>query len=238
MIQPKRNYDNEYPSVTTVLGILRKIGLEMWFKYNTAKFCDAESEKGKLIGTQIHEGIHAFIQTGEIKVKTEYTDEVTNALKGFVQFRKANPEILLMNSEVLLTSQLYRYNGTLDCVASRGGELLILDWKTGNAKKKDKPDIYDEYKYQVAAYVKAFNETNNANINSAIILSLAKDKVAYNEYPMGEQEINDCFTEAFLPALKIWNYQNRKEQKNGEVSNGHEGGKQEQLRTTGRLASV
>lgn len=207
----KRQYDNSYPSVTIVLGVLRKIGLEFWFKVNTAKFCDEESAKGKLIGTQIHEGIHSFIQTGEIKVKTEYSDEVTNALKGFVAFRKVHPEIKLTNSEIMMTSETYHYNGTLDCIAEENGNLIILDWKTGNAKKKDKPDIYDEYKYQVAAYVKAYNEINKTNINRAIILSLAKDKIAYNEYPMDEREINDCFNEAFLPALKIWNYQNRKE---------------------------
>lgn len=212
MPEAKRNYQNNYPSVTTILGVLRKIGLEFWFKYNTAKFCDEKSERGKLIGTQIHEGIHSLIQTGEIRVKTEYSEEVTNALKGFVQFRKAHPEIKLVNSEIMMTSEAYKYNGTLDCIAETNGELILMDWKTGEAKKKDKPDIYDEYKYQVAAYVYAYNEINKANIQKAIILSLAKDKVAYNEYTMQGMEIEDCFREAFLPTLKIWNYQNRKEQ--------------------------
>jgi hypothetical protein len=215
MPEIKRNYENDYPSVTTILGVLRKIGLEFWFKYNTAKFCTEESEKGKIIGTQIHEGIESFINTGEIKVKTEYTVEVTNALKGFVEFRKAHPEIKLSSSEVLMTSELHHYNGTLDCVAEENGTPIILDWKTGQCKKKEKPDIYDEYRYQVSAYVKAYNEINKTNINKAIILSLAKDKVAYNEYIMEEQEINDCFNEAFLPALKIWNYQNKKGAKVG-----------------------
>ena len=210
MDKAKRNYDNAYPSVTTVLGVLRKIGLEFWFKWNTAKFCDDESNKGKLIGTQIHEGIHSLIQTGEIKVKTEYTEEVTNALKAFVEFRKANPDIKLENSEIQMTSEKYHYNGTLDCIANNGS-LILMDWKTGKCGKKDKPDIYDEYKYQVAAYVYAYNEINNANINKAIILSLAKDRVVYNEYIMEEAEIKAAFEEAFLPALKIWNYQNRKD---------------------------
>jgi len=211
MATTRRQYDNAYPSVTTILGVLRKIGLENWFKYNTAKFCDEESEKGKLIGIQIHEGIHSLIQTGEIKVATSYIEEVTNALKSFVEFRKVHPEIKLKNSEIQMTSEVYKYNGTLDCIAENDA-LIIMDWKTGKAKKKDKPDIYDEYKYQVAAYVYAYNEINKTNINQAIILSLAKDKVAYNDHLMNEKEIKECFEEAFLPTLKIWNYQNRKEQ--------------------------
>lgn len=211
MATAKRQYNNDYPSVTEILGVLRKIGLEMWYKFNTAKFCNEESEKGKLIGTQIHEGIHNLIQTGKIEVKTEYAEEVTNALKGFVEFRKAHPEIKLINSEIQMTSEDYKYNGTLDCIAENGA-LIIVDWKTGKCKDKDKPDIYEEYKYQVASYVKAYNEINKANVNKAIILCLAKDKVAYNEYTMEEAEINEHFNNAFLPALKIWNHQHRKGQ--------------------------
>ncbi len=47
----KRDYDNSYSSVTQILGVLRKIGLEYWFKFNTAKFCDEESNRGKITGT-------------------------------------------------------------------------------------------------------------------------------------------------------------------------------------------
>jgi len=201
-----RNYDNEYPSVTQILGILRKVGLEMWFKYNTAKFCKEESDKGKLIGTQIHEGIHSLILTGDIKVKTEYTEEVTNALKGFVDFRKSCPEIELMNSETSMTSEKYKYNGTLDCIGFDKMP-IVVDWKTGKAKDKPGPPVYDEYKYQVAAYVKAYNEIYNTNIDRAIIVSLAKDKVAYTRYDMLKQEIEDCFSRVFLPCLEIYNYQ-------------------------------
>ncbi len=210
-----RQYNNDYPSVTYILGVLRKIGLEMWFKFNTAKFCDEKSERGKLIGTQIHEGIHAYIQNQEVKISTAYSEEVINALKGFALFRKEHPEFKLNNAEIALTSENYKYNGTMDVIAERNGVLIVGDWKTGEAKKKIVPDIYDEYKYQVAAYVKAYNEVNKTDIKQAFILSLAKDKIAYNFYEMSEQEINDCFTEAFLPALKIYNYQHKPK---GEVN--------------------
>jgi hypothetical protein len=207
--QAHREYNNDYPSVTTVLGVLRKIGLEMWFKWNTAKFCDEESNKGKLIGTQIHDAIHAYIQGEEVKVETEYKEEVMNALKGFMQFCKEHPEIKLRNSEMAMTSEKHKFNGTLDCFGENGSP-LILDWKTGKCKDKDKPDIYDEYKYQVAAYVNAYDEVNNANVEQAIILSLAKDKVAFNIYKMGKEELDAHFNDAFLPALKIYNHQKRR----------------------------
>ena len=205
----KRKYDNEYPSVTTVLGVLRKIGLEMWFKWNTAKFCDEASEKGKLIGTQIHEAIENYILKKEVKVTTEYGEEVSNVLKSFMLFRKEHPEIELEWSEITLTSKAHGYNGTMDCRAVRASSSIILDWKSGECKKKDAPVIYDEYKYQVAAYVYAYNEVNNANIDTAIIVCFAKDKVSYILYEMNWEEISSCFKEVFLPALKIYNYQNK-----------------------------
>jgi ATP-dependent exoDNAse (exonuclease V) beta subunit len=205
----KRAYNNDWPSVTTILSVLRKIGLEFWFKYNTAKFCDEKSEKGKLIGNQIHEAIENYIANNKVEVSTEYAEEVTNALKGFMLFRKEHPEFNLEWSEEMLTSTKHGYNGTMDCRASKDGRVIVFDWKTGEAKKKDIPTIYDEYKYQVSAYVKAYNEIHGEDVDLAMIVCFAKDKVAYSMYTMERSEIEDCFNEAFLPCLKIYNYQRR-----------------------------
>jgi len=206
-----RDYQNEYPSVTQCLDVLRKAGLENWFKYNTPQFIKEKSEKGKLIGTQIHEAIHTYIETNQTKVETQYAEEVSNALKSFMLFRKERPEIILKNAEMALTSEKHKYNGTLDCEAAMDGVPVIGDWKSGEAKKEEKPVIYAEYKYQVAAYVKLFNEVKGADIKDAFIVALAKDKVAYSIYEMQSQEIDDCFNEVFLSALKIISYQKRKD---------------------------
>ena len=209
MAKEKRQYNNDFPSVTVVLGVLRKIGLEIWFKVNTAKFCNEASEKGKLIGTQIHEAIENYILKNKVAVETEYAPEVANALKSFMLFRQEHLEITLEWSEVMLTSDIHGYNGTMDCRAVRNSIPIILDWKSGECKKKDTPTIYDEHKTQVAAYVKAYNEVNNADIQTAIIVCFAKDRVAYALYEMGKEEIDDQFNEVFLSALKIYNYQRR-----------------------------
>jgi len=203
MAKKNRQYENDYPSVTQILGVLRKIGLEMWFKYHTAKFCDEKSNKGKLIGTQIHEAIQSYIETGTAKIETEYEEEVTNALKSFMLFRSENPNYILYKAELPLTSEKHKFNGTIDCI----GEGIMFDWKTGESKEDDKPKIYDEWKYQVAAYVNLYNEVNETNIQEARIVAIAKDKIAYDVYSMGKQEIDDCFNRAFLPCLTILNYQ-------------------------------
>lgn len=201
----RRDYQNNYPSVTGCLGVLRKLGLEYWFKVNTLAFIEEKSSKGKEIGTQIHEVIQSYLETGKAKIDTQYADEVSTALKSFMLFKKENPDIVMKRSEIALTSEKYQFNGTIDCM----GDTILTDWKTGEAKEADKPKIYDEYKYQVAAYVYLWNEVNNANIEKAIIVALAKDKIAYNTYTMEKQEIDDCFNEVFLSCLKILNYQRR-----------------------------
>lgn len=210
MGKAKRQYQNNYVSVTQALDILRKIGLEMWFKMNTLQFINEESSKGKLIGIQIHEAIQSYIETGSAKIDTQHHIEVTNALKSFILFKNENPKIVLHKSELQCTSEIYKFNGTIDCTGRNEEEDIIFDWKTATCKDKEKPDIYDEYKFQVAAYVKLYNEINNANINKAIIVSIAKDKVAYNTYTMNKEEIENCFNEVFLPCLKIANYKRRK----------------------------
>jgi len=207
MAKKHRQYENDYPSVTQILGVLRKIGLEMWFKYNTAKFCDDKSNRGKKIGTEIHEAIQSFIETGSAKMDTEYPEEVTNALNSFMLFRKENPAPL-KRAELPLTSERYKFNGTIDCI----GEDVMWDWKTGEAKTEDKPKIYDEWKYQLSAYVYLYNEVNNTNIEKAHIVAIAKDKIGYNIYSMNKQEIEDCFNKAFLPCLSILNYQKQQKQ--------------------------
>lgn len=206
----RKEYDNDYPSVTQILGVLRKISLENWFKYTDIKTITKESEEGKLIGSQIHEAIQHHIDKEEVKIETQYGEQVMNALNAFMQFKKDYPNIKLRRAEMALTSEEFGYNGTLDCVGKIGKDLVLLDWKTGKAKDKDIPVIYDEMRYQVAAYVSAFNETQEGKIIKAYILALAKDKVAYNFEELSMDEINAMFAEVFLPALRIWNYQNRR----------------------------
>lgn len=202
----KRDYNNDFYSVTQVLDQLRKPGLEAWFRMNTPEYIAQASQKGKDIGTATHAAIENYINTGSLAVDTEYPTEVTTALNSFVMFRKDHPEINLKHSELKLTSEVHKFNGTLDLMAEIDGVLVVGDWKTGEAKEAEQPKIYDEHIYQVAAYVKLYNEVNNASVDRAFIVSLAKDKVAYNIKFIEKEEIEGSFNEVFLSALRIINY--------------------------------
>ena len=201
-----REYGNEFPSVTTILGVLRKIGLEQWYMHNTYEFCQNAMKKGKTIGTDTHNAIQSYIDTGEMKIETGWPDEVTFALKSFVSFKKDYPDINFKLSEVALTSQ-YGFNGTIDAPEPP----ILYDWKTCEKKDDKEISIWDDWKYQTSAYVHLWNEHNPKNIiNQVRIVAIAKNTVVYKLCEFGREEIDDCFNEVFLPALRIYNYQRRK----------------------------
>ena len=211
----RRQYDNPFPSVTQVLDVLRKAGLEHWFKVNTPQFIQEESNKGKEIGTQIHDAIQAHIELRDVKIETDYAVEVKNAITSFMLFKKENPDIILHKSEMILTHGFLKYNGTLDVVAELMGVPVIGDWKTGKAGDYPKPKIYDEHKAQLAAYIKAYNwvmsqaDPQFVDIKKGFIVVMAKDKVAYDYYIMDSAEIEAEFFGVFVPALTISNHQRR-----------------------------
>lgn len=211
MANKHRDYNNEFPSVTQLISQLASPGLMNWFKRTSFAEINRLSARGKQIGTDTHLAIHHFIETGEAKIETKYPDEVTNALKSFMLFRKERSDIVLKNAEIALTSQKYLFNGQTDCLAEKDNKIILTDWKSADAKEKDKPAIYDEAKFQVSAYAYLISEVQKKDVDSAIIVAVAKDKIAYNTYEMDKQELDSCFNEVFLPLLRIWNYRNRKE---------------------------
>lgn len=199
----KRQYQNDFPSVTTIISQLTNYGLMEWFKRTPYAQIIEESNRGKKVGTEI-QVIQDYIEKGSAKIETVDVEEVSNALNSFILFKKENPHIILKRSEVEKTSDDYFFNGTIDALAEVNSEVVLLDWKSGKCGKNDKPPIYDSYKTQCAAYCHLMGLTK------AIIVSVAKDAIAYDTYEMTKEEIHGEFNEVFLPLLTIWNYKNQK----------------------------
>jgi len=203
----------DWPSVTKILDVLRKIGLENWYKSNTLAYINRTSKKGKKIGKTLHEAIQGHVESSRMSIKTEYPTEVKNTIRSFFLFKKRNPQFVLKRAEIQVFSGRYKFNGTLDCHAREKNCIIIFDWSTGECKEEKKPRIYNEKKYQLAAYIKAYNELFKTNIKKGYVVVFAKDKVAYNMCCIKGKEIDELFHEVFLSALKILNYQKAQEKK-------------------------
>ena len=213
-----RDYQNKLPSVTSVLGMAPSFGLIHWFKKTPYDEILEKSGKGRKVGTEIHDCIQDHIEVNEVKIDTEYPELVTNALNSFMKFRAQHPEFTLEKAEIQMTSAKNKFNGTVDCVArmklsprdqEKFGietELVILDWKTGEAKEYDIPAIYSDAHWQTSAYVHLWNENNEEQISRAFILAIAKDKVAYNLEEVTATEVKKSFKGYFKPLLKAFTY--------------------------------
>jgi hypothetical protein len=219
----KNQYPNNYPSVTQVLGIIRKMGLEMWLQYNTAEYCNAERKKAAEIGSEFHKIIELFVKGQEPKVETNWGEELHNAVKSFLLFIKENKHLEFKESETRICSDALKLNGTIDCIATERNSdkvvafphltahipRVIIDWKTANAKSNSNPPLYPEVLLQTAAYAKLYEEEYKNKmiphkIVKVIAVSLAKDKVGYNKIEVGNEELADIYESGFKPAYQLY----------------------------------
>lgn len=167
----------QYPSVTTILGLLGKgDALNYWAAgcacdyirdnletiknpsgphavdevFKTAKSAFKTASKTAIdIGSHVHDAIEQYIKSGK-DLSGTLPDEVANSFLAFLEWEKTmNAEWL--NSEITLISQKHGYAGTADAVVKLNGRIYLIDFKTSKA-------IYDEYAIQVAAYAEALEE--------------------------------------------------------------------------------
>jgi CRISPR/Cas system-associated exonuclease Cas4 (RecB family) len=214
----KRQYDNDYFSVTQVLALLRKPQLEGWLKYHTAQDIDKMTKDALEIGTLVHECIENFVITGKAtvalgggetdNVSTLVVDSLKNALNGFISFQKTLSTKLKIVEHQLISDE-HKVNGTIDCIGiDSDGNGVLLDWKTCSAKDGKKLPVYPEAKLQVAAYASLYNlieggKNGNPEIKKAIIVALSKDQQQYRAVELDEKEIKELFENIFLPLVQI-----------------------------------
>ena len=150
------------PSVTTILGAFKDPGGLMHWAYRLGldgKDLRKEQARGAAIGTLVHDMVEAHLVGEDVEAVIARSllddDDLAKARRGFDGFRKwwdmASANVHAV--EVPLVSQRFRFAGTLDAVATLGGELCVLDWKTSNR-------VYDSHLVQLAAYGALWEETH------------------------------------------------------------------------------
>src|SRR3989338_528236 len=140
-----------YPRVTQILSIKAKPALEFFFK-EVGSYAAADDIKTKSAeeGTLVHETIQKLAVGEAIAVPKE----IEPAASAFKEFQEKNqiffhPEYV----ESRVWSNLHRYSGTVDALATIGGKFGVLDIKTSTG-------FYPEYNLQTAAYVLALQEND------------------------------------------------------------------------------
>ena len=210
----------DLPSVTTILGQLDKSGALMgWVAKITYNYLIDHQEELKTaqdptevfkkaktyykeiqqtaldFGSALHNLIEVYLKEQKVDGLLE---ENTLLNKPFEQFKewqkKYNFE--LIQSEHIIWSEM-RYAGTLDCVARLNDKLYVVDFKSSKA-------IYDDYLWQISAYMKAYEERTNGEVAGLGILRLPKntdDVYEWREYTL--EQANDAF-DCFMHLCSLW----------------------------------
>jgi hypothetical protein len=216
-----------YPSVTNVLNILSKPGLDAWkieqgilaaltlprnpgetdtdFAARVVVDMDSHVEHAMDRGTEIHAAAEDFLRNGKV------TDDATlkPLIEPFVAWAKEN--VLKVHSlEDVVVHKALGYAGRVDFVAEiKGLGVTVVDLKTQRVKldKKGqpKPNFYESWPMQLAAYLIAIEHMGSFHQPAHIAsLVLGSEEPVAAQFKVWEAPI-DHFN-AFRNALMLWQY--------------------------------
>lgn len=152
------------------------------------------------IGTKIHDFAEQWTkyQLKQVKEKPEMPkdEKVLNGVMAFLKWVDEH-HIKFIAAEKLVYSKKHNYVGLCDCVFTMGSEkhkiLHVGDYKSSKA-------IYNEYRYQVAAYQEADAEESGAVYGTKWLIRFGKDT---GEFEAHEYAEHDKDFRTFLACLQI-----------------------------------
>jgi len=193
-----------FPSVTWIAGSYPK-GIE-YFKWLASKgwdealaIRDSAGEKGR----RVHRAIEQLLETGKVKMGDTFpvgdtdtfselsVEEYECVMAYHAWHKETNPKILAI--ETVCYNEQEVYAGTIDLKAEIGGEVWLIDIKTGQ-------NVWREHELQISAY----RHTPQGESQHGAILQVGyrRNKKLYKF-----TEIDDQY-DLFLAAKKIWHAEN------------------------------
>jgi len=184
------------PSVTTVIGLWKADanGLVHWaWKLGTeGKDWRTERDRAGMAGTIAHGLVERAIKgnafrlpsvaavMGDFQCDEAIATKAHNAFGMFLRWAEQS-DLKIVESELSLVSEQFRYGGTIDSILIKG-KPAIGDWKTSKA-------IRFEQIIQVAAYRHLFIENGAAeNIEGCHIIRFAKETADFEHRYFGDVE--------------------------------------------------
>lgn len=179
------------PGVTTITGgqlAWNKNVLIAWARRSALAGKDPDKIRDEAAdsGTCTHYLVECHIKNVEADLKDFTQAQIDKGETGFLAFldwEKEN-ELDYRFIEKGVVSEVYRYGGTVDMLATKNGSLWLLDLKTSKG-------IYAEHKVQVAAYKYAYEEQEQEIINECHILQLNKEDGSFQHHKLSKEQIED-----------------------------------------------
>ncbi len=155
MPTPKAGYflkdGTKVPGTTTICSAYKDSGGLIHWAWNQGKqgldYRETRDKAGD-IGTAAHAMVEAHIRGRALP--SPISAEAERAFQGYLRWEREN-KIQILEQEIQLVSEEFRYGGTLDAVGVIDGKYVLLDWKTSKG-------IYKNYILQLAAYKNLWDE--------------------------------------------------------------------------------
>ena len=157
-----------YPSITTVLGIQKKAGLQKWRDSIGDDVANWEMRRAANRGTATHNLIEQYI-------KGETPSERSVLPLGM--FRLIKPYVDQINNihclETIMYSKKLTIAGQVDCIAEYNGKLSVIDFKTANKERQE--SWIENYFLQTCAYAIMYEELYGKPIEQLVVLIAGED---------------------------------------------------------------
>lgn len=189
MPTPKNGYfladGTKVPGTTTIIGRWKDSGALMHWAFKQGKLGKdrlyEEAEKAADIGTLAHAMVEAHIKHANVdcmldSAAADMKDKARSAFNAYLAWERMT-KLRVIDQEMQLVSEKYRYGGTPDAIGIIDNELCLLDWKSSNG-------IYTDYLIQVAAYKNLWDENHPDRIivGGCHILRFAKEHADFSHH--------------------------------------------------------
>jgi hypothetical protein len=155
-----------YPSMTTVLGELKKDVINKWRKRVGEEEANRISTQAARRGTNVHTMCEDYINNHDWYAKRRMPNEIEmfNSIKPILDERITD----VVAQEVAMWSHHLNLAGRVDCIAKFDGKLSIIDFKTSSKPKKE--EWIDNYFMQEAGYAIMYEELTGVPITNLVTI--------------------------------------------------------------------
>jgi len=159
------------PSITTVLSVKNKSGLDAWRKRVGEEEANRVMNQAALRGTAVHQLAEDYVNNESDWKKGAMPANLFtfNTIKPLLDKRLNNVWI----QEAPLYSERLSVAGRVDCIAEWDGVLSIIDYKT--SKRPKKREYVESYFIQEAAYAAMFLERTGVPIKQIVTVIAVDD---------------------------------------------------------------
>jgi PD-(D/E)XK nuclease superfamily len=160
-----------YPSITSVLSLQSKEGIEKWKRRIGKEEAEKQSHRAATRGTHMHSIIENYLQNSYNP--SEFKDQPLSQMLFGVCKNTLNRINNIHMQEAPLYSDILKIAGRVDCIAEFDGVLSIIDFKTSKKEKEERYIL--NYFVQESAYAAMYYERTGTPVKQLVTIIACED---------------------------------------------------------------